>query len=108
MLFAVLLFAVVGDVLKKVKLQRTMYFVSITNNVTCDTCTRSSGFGMKGPPHRNTRTQVIFFTFYTSKEGIADADKLESATSIIFPCERSDAGEYGFCTYGRIGQSEEG
>ena len=27
---------------------------------------------------------------------------------IIFPCERSDAGEYGFCTYGRIGQSEEG
>ena len=28
--------------------------------------------------------------------------------SIIFPCERSDAGEYGFCTYGRIGQSEEG
>ena len=42
-------------------------------------------------------------------EETRDEDKQHGISErIIFPCERSDAGEYGFCTYGRIGQSEEG
>ena len=57
---------------------------------------------------QGTHARREFFTTAAQGRNVYLSDHVSYIISIIFPCERSDAGEYGFCTYGRIGQSEEG